>query len=247
MSIVYEELFKGFDITEGTLTTETLEDVIADIDVMYPNDVSDEIKVRWINAELQSVYKDAFINFIHRVTTVADSGLYDLADNIQVKNILSPVYMSDTTTISEDSSFTVYEYVRSHNDLIGNCYYDAKFNKKNQLGIYPKPTKNNLIITFAYKRKPSAVTAADQTVRPEIRDEWTDLLKYKCIMKLALSGNNPDVEVYNAYGRLYNALVAEVKKDRYEQEREYKRTRDVLHKHTPDDLALSVLRTLSRM
>ncbi len=215
----------------------TLAEILAEIDLRYPNKIDDTVKIDWINMLLKQIYKHIPNELNETFTTVADQALYELADDIKVENIISPVLITvSDTTIDKDTIFHKYYYAGIidtlegdfGNRLSGYKYYDARYNNKNEIGIYPVPKTDNLICTFIYRKYPELLTADDLTVVPDIQEEWHEIFVYECIIKAALSGNNPDTNIANMYVSLRNAIMRDIIEIKYTREPEYRRTTDVM-------------------
>lgn len=92
----------------------------------------------------------------------------------------------------------------------GDRYYNAWDNKR--IGIFPVPRSNLETITIFYKKRPKEVLYMDDEL--EVKDRFMDLLKYAVCMKLAMSGSDPDVNLYNVFAQQYNTILMEAKRDK---------------------------------
>lgn len=104
----------------------------------------------------------------------------------------------------------------------GNRYYNAWDNKR--IGIFPTPKSNFEAITIYYKKRPKEVLYIDDEI--EVREKFLPLLKYAVCAKLAMSGSNPDIDMYNVFIQQYNTLVLEAKRDKDSDQPYYQHVKD---------------------
>ena len=104
----------------------------------------------------------------------------------------------------------------------GDRYYNAYDNKR--IGIFPTPKSNFETITIYYKKKPKEVLYMDDEI--EVKDKFMDLLKYAICMKLAMSGSNPDIDLYNVFAQQYNTILMEAKRDKDSDQTFYNNVKD---------------------
>ena len=60
----------------------------------------------------------------------------------------------------------------------------------------------------------------------EIKEKFLPLLKYALCMKLAMSGSNPDIDMYNVFAQQYNMLLMEAKRDKDSDQPYYQHVKD---------------------
>jgi len=215
----------------------TVQEILNEIDARYPNTISNAIKIGWMNTLLKQIYKHIPNEHTHTFTTVDGEALYTLPDYIKVENIVNPILLTvSDTIITTDTRFDKYSYAglidtiqgNFGNKLSGKRYYSATFNGLNQIGIYPVPTETGLVCKFVYKRYPVDLSESNLSAEPDIKPEWQEILVYECIIKCALSGNNPDTDTANIYIPIRNALMRDITDVKYEYNPEYPSTRDVM-------------------
>lgn len=113
-------------------------------------------------------------------------------------------------------------WARDAEELTGDRYYNAWDNKR--IGIFPTPRTPHEIITIYYKKKPKEVLYMDDEI--EVKDKFMPLLKYAVCMKLAMSGSNPDIDMYNVFATQYNTLLMEAKRDKDSDQPYYQHVKD---------------------
>ena len=113
-------------------------------------------------------------------------------------------------------------WARDAEELTGDRYFNAWDNKR--IGIYPTPRTNREVITIYYKKKPKEVLYMDDEI--QIKDKFMPILKYALCMKLAMSGSNPDIDMYNVFATQYNNLLMEAKRDKDSDQPYYQHVKD---------------------
>ena len=215
----------------------TVEEILNEIDTRYPNTISTAIKIGWMNMILKQIYKHIPNEHTYTFVTIAGQALYDLPDYLKIENITNPILISvSDTIIDNDTVFNKYYYAgvidtlegSFGNKLNGKRYYSAAYNGLNKLGIHPVPTTTGLVGKFVYKKYPVVLSENNLAAEPDIQDEWQEILIYECIIKAALSGNNPDTDIANIYIPLRNAIMRDIMETKYHKEPEYKSTKDVM-------------------
>lgn len=200
----------------------TARQILLDIDTRYPNTYSEEEKIRWINDTLKEIYRDLAIQDFYSFNTIKGQNLYVLPQNCSIDNIKN-VEMSSkekTTTNSDWGRFNVLKSSLRNQPMHSPSYYDGT---EGTIGIYPVPNGTYKINVF-YNKKPKMITNEDDYI--EIDDRYTDLVKFKVLSIIAMSGHNPDIEIANEYILLYNNLVQEANQSKYEDQQKYPIVRD---------------------
>ena len=217
----------------------TLQELLNEIDIRYPNTISSAIKIGWMNTLLKQVYKKIPNEHIYTFMTVEGQALYTLPDYVKIENIINPILLTiNDSLIDSDSRFNKYSYAglvdtiegSFGNKLSGMRYYSATFNWLNQIGLYPIPAMTGLTCKFVYKKYPGDLSENNLSEEPDIQSEWHEILVYECIIKCALSGNNPDSDTANIYIPIRNALMRDILDVKYEYDPEYPSTRNVTKK-----------------
>ena len=113
-------------------------------------------------------------------------------------------------------------FARDAECLTGDRYYNAWEGKR--IGISPTPMRDGEIISIYYKKKPHDVRTMDDDI--EIKDKFISILKYNVCAKLAMMGNNPDIDMYNIFTRQYNDLLLEARREKDADLPYYPHTKD---------------------
>jgi len=113
-------------------------------------------------------------------------------------------------------------WARDAEELTGDRYFNAWNNKR--IGIMPVPTTNYDVIKIYYKKKPKDVIYMDDEI--QIKEKYMPILKYRVCMELAMSGSNPDVDMYNVFANQYNALLLEAKREKDADQPYYQHVKD---------------------
>lgn len=113
-------------------------------------------------------------------------------------------------------------FARDAECLTGDRYYNAWESKR--IGIAPVPQTDKEVITIYYKKKPHDIRTMDDDI--EIKDKFIPILKYNVCAKLAMMGNNPDIDMYNIFTRQYNELLLEARRQKDSDLPYYPHTKD---------------------
>ena len=113
-------------------------------------------------------------------------------------------------------------FARDAECLTGDRYYNAWEGKR--IGISPTPMRNGEIISIYYKKKPHDIRTMDDDI--EIKDKFISILKYNVCAKLAMMGNNPDIDMHNIFIRQYNDLLLEARREKDADLPYYPHTKD---------------------
>jgi hypothetical protein len=180
----------------------TVQEILTDIDVRIPNSFTNAQKIGWINEILLQIYK--YMNSDEKemctFLTVLDQLTYLLPLNLTLDEIIT-VSISNETTISSDTVFTVYEFKGPNEELNGNNYFDAL---NGLIGIYPIPDTTGYTVNILYEKKPDLLSATALTAIPGIDEKYHNILTFYCCNVIAKSGNNPKVTLSNNYAVDFN-------------------------------------------
>lgn len=113
-------------------------------------------------------------------------------------------------------------FARDAECLTGDRYYNAW--EQGRIGISPTPRTPDEVITIYYKKKPQDIRTMQDDI--EIKDKFIPILKYNVCAKLAMMGNNPDIDMYNIFTRQYNELLLEARRQKDSDLPYYPHTKD---------------------
>ena len=213
----------------------TIDNIIDDVDVRLPNVFTEAQKIGWINDEIRKIKRELMTEDTDSsLTTVADQVEYTLPTNIKIENIIEPIYIAQDAVITSTTVFKPYYFAKSNKvlaygnyDLGDDVYFDFLDGK---IGFYPTPTTTGLQIFINFYKTPATYTATTDVI--ELEDDWLDILKFSLMRTIAMSGNNPDIELANMYGVEYNNLMSSILHDKHERKPYYPVTKDVMKKRS---------------
>lgn len=196
--------------------------LIADIDRRFPNSYSEQDKVDWINDTMKEIYKDLSIQEFYSFITVKNQNLYVLPGDCSIDNIKNATISSKakTPTNSDWGVFRALKNSLRDKKMHKPSFYDGT---EGMFGIFPTPM-GSYKVNIYYNKRPKMITSIDDFI--ELDDRFTDLVKFKVLSIIAMSGHNPDIEIANQYILLYNNLVQEANQSKYEDQQEYPVIRD---------------------
>lgn len=206
------------------ITKTTAEQLINDIDKRYPNTYSTDEKITWINDTMREIYKDIAVQEYYSFTTVKGQTIYTLPEDCAIEFIKNVEISSKakTATNSDWGHFKSLKNSLRDQEMFEPSYYDGT---EGTIGIFPKPT-GSYKVNIYYNKRPKMITSLGDSI--ELDDRYTDLVKFKVLSIIAMSGHNPDIEIANQYILLYNNLVQEANQSKYEDQQQYPKVRDEL-------------------
>lgn len=207
----------------------TLLDILNEIDVRMPNTFGIEQKIKWLDIAQTKLYKTIGKKHTYTFVTVANQELYTLPDNIAVENI-SELWIADSTSVT--SNYNKYTYSAERYVFnTGNIYYRSDYDGLNQIGLYPSPTVATLKCKIIYRSIPEKIDGSNLLKIPDIEEDFHEMLINDVIMRITLSGDNPDSELYENYRLEYVSMNVDAQLAKYEKEPQYPRTRDVMKRN----------------
>lgn len=173
---------------------------------------------------MKEIYKDLSVQEYYSFTTVTGQNIYVLPEDCSIDNIKNVEISSKakTATNSDYGHFNALKSSLRDQEMFEPSYYDGT---EGTIGIFPVPN-GAYRINIYYNKKPKMITDLDDYI--ELDDRYTDLVKFKVLSIIAMSGHNPDIEIANDYILLYNNLMQEAMQSRYEDEQQYPKIRDEL-------------------
>ncbi|MCK9444975.1 MAG: hypothetical protein M0Q14_10675 [Tissierellaceae bacterium] len=190
----------------------TVKELIKDIDERMPNRFSDGTKIRWMNTFQKQIFRKLNIPGVYSFNTIADIGVYKLPDSCSM-DLIEEV---------------IYEEIRLpfkslQQDATGTFYYTIA----GQMGIYPRPEKDDELVTVFYRIRPKILTEDEMEHEiPEITEDYHELLILHVLITIAKA--REDADLANAYTYDLEELILNLQMDLIEREPEYVHTRDTL-------------------
>lgn len=164
--------------------------------------------------DLDMIHKEEYEKFMQltnhyktdkTVLTVANQLEYTLPSNCFVENIIQ-------LSIAIGTEYYIFDYADGEQDITnGNYYrYGSAENKIEVTKDGKAIDTDGYVITLKFYPTPTAITTTTQT--PDINADWHNLLCYRLINRLAMSGENPDVDVANIWQSEYDMCYEPIKK-----------------------------------
>ncbi len=178
----------------------TLSEILADIDLRYPNTFTDGQKVYWINRILQKYYKYAPLEKEVEVTLTSDPAYLTAAtDGFKFENLIRVEYYNTTDAIAttDREEYVLFERLGTKESKAGDHIYDSS----GFLGFFPPPTTVNGYIDkrlmVLYNKFPTVATTTALSAIPDMDEKYHDILVHATINIVAKSGINPDIDIAN--------------------------------------------------
>lgn len=155
-----------------------IKDILLDVNLIIPNSISDEIKVRWLNETQQQMYRDfGFPDTSFAFTQQPNVELYPLPDNCSRERILN---------VTVDGA--EYEYVSVTEDVRDQCWTIID----NNIWFYPLPVREKQVF-IVYKLAPRDMRLDMQDEEPEFPRDFHEILVYGIAYRVARSMQMIDI------------------------------------------------------
>lgn len=152
--------------------TLQLKEILTEVDLLAPNSVSQEHKIRFINQIQNELFREIHVKTaVYSFNTVPGTELYDLAADCQPENVLN-VYVNDkeySKKTFDDSNF-------------GNLYMMVN----GQLQIRPTPDAIYEGQIYYYAN-PIQLSATNLDTVPDLPSDFHELLSIGCAKKVAMA------------------------------------------------------------
>lgn len=153
-----------------------LSEVLQDIDLMIPNSLSHEIKIRWINQVQVQLFRDYPLDeAVYPFVTEVGKQLYPLPDDCPQDRI-KMVTVNDSEIpykeLNEDSGGTFWT-------ILSGFFMLHPVNASKDVHIY-------------YKRRPTELTTSDLDIEPDFPRDYHELLVIGCAIRVARASQSLD-------------------------------------------------------
>lgn len=149
-----------------------LKEILLDVNLIIPNSISDEIKVRWLNETQRQMYRDfGFPDTSFAFEQQPNVELYPLPENCSRERIIS---------VSVDGM--EYEYVSMTEDVRDRCWTIIDEN----IWFYPLPTVAKQVYVV-YKPAPRDMRLDMQEIEPDFPQDFHEILVYGIAYRVARS------------------------------------------------------------
>lgn len=147
-----------------------LHEILLDANLLVPNSINDETKVRWLNQDQRQLYRDfGFPDISEPFTAEIDVQLYILPENCSRERITSVIVNGEE-----------YAYVTLEDDLNGNSWTIIE----EKLWIHPAP-KQDSPAYLNYRPRPSDMRVDMQEEEPDFPSDFHEILVLGIGIRLA--------------------------------------------------------------
>jgi hypothetical protein len=155
-----------------------LKEILSDVNLLVPNSINDQSKVRWLNQVQRQMYRDyAFPITSQHFETEPGRSLYLLPDNCDRDRIIN-VVVGDRE----------YTYKSVDQDAGSYCYTIIE----DQLWLYPTPsTWTDAYLNF--KPRPRDLRVDMQDAKPDFPEDFHELLVLGVALRVARASQNPQL------------------------------------------------------
>lgn len=200
----------------------TVQQLLAQIDALYPNSVDTTNKVLFMNIAQNEL--SMYFGLIAEDTTLTTTAG---TDTLTFPTGINDISQIETLDINNNlvslgrNDFTRYEvgYV-DDTDYSGKVVYQIYTSAGvKSLVIYPAPTVTGLTIRIRYRKALTELSPIALTVSPDFDSRFHDMLAlYACYM-ICSTGANPDYIQSNRFMDQYDARVIDLWKHKMETEK----------------------------
>jgi len=193
----------------------TTQQLLTLVDNMYPNSMSNSVKIAYMNMALDELSPYFGLNIEDdSLATVADQDSYAIPSGI---NDITEIYsfaVANQATVSSRYDFTEYKKAyRETNPVSELSYFQiVSSTGTKKLVITPVPTVSGYAIIIRYKKAVPQLSVVNLTESPEIDSRFHDLLAlYACHM-ICASGASPDVVQANMFMQKFDDGMRNLRK-----------------------------------
>lgn len=204
----------------------TLGQILDDIYMLYPHSMTDAQVTTLLNYEQREIFRELQIKDPQTFTTTADVEVYPLPTNCKIEDV-EEISIIKNTSVTSSSKPIKHSFAELSEEMTGNRYFDTL---NQTFGLYPIPSTTGWIGTIIFKKRPTNLDSTNQSMTPDLNEDWHRILVYAGVIEVAGAGPNPDTDTVNIHTLKYNALMKEIKQSRYERMPKYASTKDVMKK-----------------
>lgn len=206
----------------------TVSTLIKLADDMYPNAVSVENKVDFMNMAQDELAKHfGTIMEDDSLDTVEDQDTYSFPTGINDVSDIISLAIATSTSPTDRYDYTQYDLARAdQNPASDESYYqivDSTGAKK--LVIYPTPTLDNLNIVIRYRKRLARLTTSSLNSEPEFNERYHHVLAIFCCHMICSIGPSPDAYQADMFMQKYNSALSQLWRENNEQKTTEKRKR----------------------
>ncbi len=168
-----------------------LKEILLDANLLVPNTLSDEYKVRWLNEIQGQLYRDfTFPDISLAFTTEAGKNFYVLPTDCSRERI--------TSVIVDE---THYEYRTIDQNITEYCW---TIMDDRDLFLYPAPTQN-VTAFLNYRPRPQNMSIDMQEEKPDFAEDFHEVLVYGIAVRIAraLQNTNRAIELKATFDELH--------------------------------------------
>ena len=191
----------------------TVSTLIKLADDMYPNAISTENKVDYMNmAQDELARKLGIIVEDTTLVTVASQDEYTYPTNIKDISDIISLAVASSTSPSDRYDYTKYYVSRSEQNPAADLSYfqivDSTGAKS--LVLYPAPTTSGYTIIIRYRKRLARLSASILTATPEFDERYHHILALFCAHMICSVGASPDAYQADMFMQKYKSALDEL-------------------------------------
>ena len=206
----------------------TVGTLIKIVDSLYPNAVSVEDKIIYMNfaQDELSPYFGVIVEDSTTVT-VADQDNYPYPTGLNDISQIETLIIENQATPSDRYDYTEYKRRTDYQNTMQPYGYFQIINSSGarKFAIYPAPATSGLAIVIRYKKALTELSASSLGAEPDFDKRFHDLLAIYCCHMICASGASPDAFQADMFMQKYESGLQDLWKFQVEQETKQKRKR----------------------
>ena len=153
----------------------TLEEILQDVDLLVPNSIALDVKVRWMNQVQNQLFRDYDIAKAHHMfNLVIGEEFYPLPEDCSEDMIRAVVIEGNTYTFA---------------DPLDEIKDETYFTYSGLLTIVPSPVKAGIGMLY-YLRRPKEINEYVLDREPDFPSDYHEILSYGCAIRVARAEQN---------------------------------------------------------
>lgn len=212
---------------KGGIFLPTVQQLLTDIDIRFPNAISDEQKIYWMNRVQAEIFQDAKHEAPPYYFSLAESAsFYELPSDCETEDIIKA--LMETSLASGEFRLIPYREFASTDSVASSEVFYTTFNNAIYLNPVPTATTAGVKVYLYYYKSPAEINTSSLSSSPDLDKNYQDLLVYGVLAKVAQA--NLDVSMANNYISEYNTLLRRLQLEKLHKMPKYPSTKDVMPK-----------------
>ncbi|MCL6479073.1 MAG: hypothetical protein K6T65_11775 [Peptococcaceae bacterium] len=202
----------------------TIQQLLDDIDLRYPNSLTIAQKLYWMNRIQKEIFQEAKHEAPpYYFTTVSGQSFYPLPSDCDPDDIIK--FTIETKSGSNDYNPLTFREFDSDEYVASTDEFCTVFNGNIYLNPQPTVSTAGRKVYVYYNKHPAELSESNLSASPDLQEAYRDLLVFGVVRNIAQAMKN--VEIANNYASEYNVLMRKLLVEKYNKMPKYPATKDV--------------------